>query len=370
MKAFVLVLFVLAMVTNIPDLFPWVPVGIVAVTLGILVLGPRSAVQGIELPRVSIPVLLLLVFYGVIVVSNFQALIDGRRALISPVLLCVFTLVVLPALSNEPMKIERILLLVIGALGIEAVLDVLLFKGPDPETGELVRSSGFNMHPNVLSVYYTSIIPYVYYFYKKTKQKYVQIGLLLLIALMAYAVTITASRSGLILVAISILLCLFVKFDRYVVGGVSFMGIVLLVSGRLWALQRFETDGYSLRTTLIERGIQLTVDHPIFGIGFGNMFLYTSDVANYSFNLGLHNTYLRISSELGIPMLLLFLGALATCALQLYRMEGPRSELAKYAAVSLAILALSGLSNHFVFVQFVMVVPFIILLYPGGNSNE
>jgi O-antigen ligase len=67
------------------------------------------------------------------------------------------------------------------------------------------------------------------------------------------------------------------------------------------------------RTHLLNESIFVTLTHPVFGVGLGNFSPYL-----FQFNqtvglekepyLGTHNTYTQISSEAGMPALLVFLG--------------------------------------------------------------
>jgi O-antigen ligase len=74
------------------------------------------------------------------------------------------------------------------------------------------------------------------------------------------------------------------------------------------------------RLDLLTRSIQYTLEHPVFGVGLGNF----SNVSGTELNqpdawLGTHNTFTEISSEAGVPALLLFIGVLVTAARNLVR---------------------------------------------------
>ena len=65
------------------------------------------------------------------------------------------------------------------------------------------------------------------------------------------------------------------------------------------------------RRQLIVNAIKVSISHPIFGVGIGQFGTYMSGVerleGRQSGWQGTHNTYLQISSEAGVPALLLFL---------------------------------------------------------------
>jgi O-antigen ligase len=74
------------------------------------------------------------------------------------------------------------------------------------------------------------------------------------------------------------------------------------------------------RQEVAGQAFQLTLQHPVFGIGpgeFGNTMYQKYKVGAGQFvNQAAHNSYLQISSETGIPGALLFIGALLTCLFQ------------------------------------------------------
>jgi O-antigen ligase len=63
---------------------------------------------------------------------------------------------------------------------------------------------------------------------------------------------------------------------------------------------------------VLNRSIQYTLEYPVFGLGLGNFQVANgTDLARPSAWMGTHNTFTQISSEAGIPALLLFLALLA-----------------------------------------------------------
>jgi len=76
------------------------------------------------------------------------------------------------------------------------------------------------------------------------------------------------------------------------------------------ALARASEDD---RLDVLTRSIQYTLEHPIFGLGLGNF----ANVNGAELNkpdawMGAHNTFTQISSEAGVPALLVFVALLAT----------------------------------------------------------
>jgi len=135
--------------------------------------------------------------------------------------------------------------------------------------------------------------------------------------IMVYAVMATYSRAGFMALSLAIVLCLWefgVRGKRFLMlAGAVLCGLVLLVavpqnySKRLETLagkfQQGDLDNGSseARKELLLESLKITVTHPIFGVGPGNFQAYTR------LWRVTHNTYTELSSECGIPALLLFL---------------------------------------------------------------
>lgn len=206
--------------------------------------------------------------------------------------------------------------------------------------------------------------------------------LLLLVAtfaLVAWANVLTASRSGLLIVMLSIaltwLLVLRGSFRSRAIG-FSF-GLVILVailfapqvtSERLatfWgspnnarnvAVTASAEESRASRSQLLYHSIEYTLERPIFGWGLGNFqAVHGERVGKPSAWLGTHNTFTQISSEAGIPALLLFLGLLMVTLGAMRRVSKACSRdpqnaelgfLARATAVSISSLMFASLFAH------------------------
>ena len=152
-----------------------------------------------------------------------------------------------------------------------------------------------------------------------------------------YAVMATYSRAGFLALAVAILLCLWdfgIRGRRLyllVIAVVCSVGAIAIAPGnyvkRLETLVgKFQEGDYDrgsaeARRLLLIKSLQVTATHPVFGVGPGNFRSYT----------GLwrvtHNTYTELSSECGIPVLLLFLMLVWRAFLNLrYVRKIPRSK--------------------------------------------
>jgi O-antigen ligase len=148
---------------------------------------------------------------------------------------------------------------------------------------------------------------------------------------MMWMLMLTASRGGVLNVAFSVALTWIFVLCGSVRGRIIGAGIILamvlavcLAPSVLW--QRLGTiwgdpDIYAGQVaasaeeskedhlSVLVRSIQYTFDHPVFGLGLGNFQVASgTELGQPSAWMGTHNTFTEISSEAGIPALLLFLG--------------------------------------------------------------
>jgi O-antigen ligase len=61
------------------------------------------------------------------------------------------------------------------------------------------------------------------------------------------------------------------------------------------------------RLDLIKKGIEVTIDRPVFGAGIGQ-FMHATSMTHVN-----HNMYTQVSSETGIPGFLMYMAAIALC---------------------------------------------------------
>jgi len=150
---------------------------------------------------------------------------------------------------------------------------------------------------------------------------------------LVYTVILTASRGGLVILAV-LLLMMLLKFSwmnrlKVVIAGLIIAG-ALAVAPR--ALQeRYQTilmsnedvdnpvaasamESRESRIVLLRESLAITMQHPLFGGGPGLFPVVQDNYARSQGERGMwrqtHNAYTQISSECGIPALVLFLAAL------------------------------------------------------------
>jgi O-antigen ligase len=157
-----------------------------------------------------------------------------------------------------------------------------------------------------------------------------------------WMLVLTASRSGLLDVFVSLLLTIVLVVRGSARGKIIGVGISLalmvvlsLAPMVLWQRLRTVWDSSDVLTSevaasaeestedhlaVLTRSIQYTLDNPVFGLGLGNFQVANgTELGRPSAWMGTHNTFTQISSEAGIPALLLFLGLLSTAMLNMKR---------------------------------------------------
>ena len=136
---------------------------------------------------------------------------------------------------------------------------------------------------------------------------------------MIYAVIATYSRSGMIAMVICFVICVWEfglkgKRPQVVIAAIVMLAVAAgvavttpryvlrlktLVGGNIQGTM--DHGSLDARRELLAQSIQVTLEHPIFGVGPGNFEAYTA-----SWRVT-HNTYTQLSSEAGIPALIMFL---------------------------------------------------------------
>lgn len=100
--------------------------------------------------------------------------------------------------------------------------------------------------------------------------------------------------------------------------------------GTIWDATDSSTNGVAASAresqedhlTALTRSVEYTLERPMFGLGLGNFEVANgSDLAVPGAWIGTHNTFTEISSEAGIPALLLFVALLVTALRNIKRMN-------------------------------------------------
>ena len=195
-------------------------------------------------------------------------------------------------------------------------------------------SQGF-LYWNVLGIALGMTLPYMAALFI-TKPSLLRSSLLAATTVsMLWMQVLTASRSGTLVVGFSVLLTALLVAHGSPRGKIVRTGTVLamvvticLAPAVFWeristimddkppAIDTVEASAdmsKQERFTLLMRSVTYTVEHPLFGLGLGNFDVANgNELQNPEAWIGSHNTFTQISSEAGIPALLLFLALLTT----------------------------------------------------------
>jgi O-antigen ligase len=158
---------------------------------------------------------------------------------------------------------------------------------------------------------------------------------------MMWMLVLTASRSGLLVVALSLLLTWLLILRRIALGSFVAAGLTLAITlavcaapGVFWQrIQTIWTDSApnsnvsasadastEERQAVLVASVRYTLQHPVFGVGLGNFSVVRGTETGVASGwLGSHNTFTQLSSEAGIPALIIFLALVGTCIRNMWR---------------------------------------------------
>ena len=312
----------------IPGIAPLHLAKITAFCAVIALLLGTNRVRSRKLP-IEIKIILAL-FVWLIITIPFASWRGGSFALVffefSKVVIVAFTLVLTVARLAE---LRRLILM--QALGVSLMTIAAVIVNNRMQGRLAGMGNGLLSNPNDLAMNIALNWPLCLGFLLTGRgivKKLFWAGIMLV---MMYAVMATYSRAGFMALAVAIVVCLWdfgVRGRRgYLLGAAALCAMAMMVAApgnyikRLETLVgRFQEGDYDrgsaeARKELLIKSLAITATHPVFGIGPGNFPSYT----------GLwrvtHNTYTQLSSECGIPALLLFLVLLRRAFLNLYQLR-------------------------------------------------
>jgi O-antigen ligase len=253
------------------------------------------------------------------------------------------------------------------------------------------RMSGVNLGIlgwNFLGIAVAISIPYIAALFVSHRSIW-STGLLAAASLsMLWMLVQTASRGGLLNVLLSagltVLLVLRGRSRGRLVGIWIIAALFLAVSlapqvfwqrlGTVWdssgssmnSVQSSAEESTQDRVAVLDRSIQYTLEHPVFGLGLGNFQVASGlQLGRPSAWMGTHNTFTQISSEAGVPALLLFLALLLTSSLNMWRVsrtgvDAEANLLARATLASLLSFAFGAVFAHLAYEYY--------LFYPVANA--
>jgi O-antigen ligase len=218
-------------------------------------------------------------------------------------------------------------------------ISVFALKFASAESGRLAFNQGTLANPNDLAAYLLMTVPLCFFVFIESKTVVVKVGAVLMILVLLAMTLRTGSRSGLVTIGILALYLFWsASVPKKILMTLAAMGVVVTaplylpesVMARFRSLVSNESQTVSSnledsqdrqadfaegstqsRSYLLRKSIEITITHPVFGVGPGMFAVAVSDLAKAEGDRALwqqtHNTYTQVSSETGLPGLLMFL---------------------------------------------------------------
>ncbi len=252
-------------------------------------------------------------------------------------------------LSNNTKLIEAVLFLLAGVLAIEAITTLNAFAANFNDLNldaNIIELRGLNGNKNVMAASIMIKIPFCLYFIYASKNGWLKSLYAIVVTIALVALFILNTRSTFVSLGLITLLYIVYHFIQKPEGSkikdqvVSILFLVIpLVLAVLISTQvlnmakelpqnagqgygdvasrvstiKFTDEGSSARLRLWREALDYTWKHPIFGCGFGNWKLesipYEKEYANEAdVPYHCHNDFLEVSTEIGIPGFLMYVG--------------------------------------------------------------
>ena len=255
--------------------------------------------------------LLLLLFLDLCVCIPFSSWRTGSLELVlfefSKVVLIVLVLMMV---TNTFKRLRQLLVLQITAMLLLTVISLVLYTGE----GRMWGKGYMFADPNDLALNLCIIIPLCSAFMMTTRSILKKLIWILAIGVASYAILATYSRGGFlatVAMGIAFIYQFGIKGRRYAVLPACALAALLMFAmvartdygtrlRTIFTPDDDPTNSAQSRRDLLELSLRATAAHPLLGVGPGNFAL----LGNW---LQTHNTYTQLSSEAGLPALLLFL---------------------------------------------------------------
>jgi O-antigen ligase len=301
--------------------------------------------------------------------------------------------------ANTMPRIRKVLWLIIFCLFFTCALTFIFAKyivGLSAAT-RVIGFTGGVFRGNFLGISMGMVLPYMAAYFLLHRSMGKNIFLLLTFFTAMWQIVGTASRGNMIITFFTLLVVWLMMLRESMRTNllVFFMALAVVVNiafasqtfwdrvGTLWKdSSRLETgaavsakESREQRSRLLERSIVFTLQYPVFGVGLGNFSVHSgSRTGEASEWKGTHNTYTQLSSEAGIPALLLVVFLVATSIRNMRRLQrefGHVAEarelvvLSRATEVGLISFALSALFAHFAYEFFIYQVVAIGVVLQG-----
>jgi O-antigen ligase len=323
---FLLLVYLFFYCSRIPEMVPWLHVGLLLqpmLLIGMIMTGTTKAIFKTDIGRV-----MTLFTVWVAICVPFSTWRGGSYQIFILALQAMGLLFFMAAFIrslDDCYRVIYVMALAVAAIGLMSFVSHGSNMN-DPRLGLGDARNNTLGDANILALYLVVGLPFLW-FSSTWKKGIVKIGLLLLMAPVLIAMARTGSRMGLLALGLgTIFFLIFASASQRAViilgGFVCLVLAVFLLPARI--TERFTTlfnpstraseeaaESAQARQAMLIRSIQLTLEHPLVGVGPGefmdaeaaeDMAMGKRGMWHYT-----HNAYTELSSETGIPGMVIFL---------------------------------------------------------------
>ncbi len=292
----------------------------------------------------------------------------GSLAVTLPYIRTVFPLLLLiPAVTATLDELKRALNL-IGIAGTTTVLFGLVHRDFSAGRMDIGTEGGTIQDPNDLAAHLIILLPAIaYVLFAKQRSVFVKIFGVGIVLAALLEIMSTGSRGGFVALLITVFFIALVgspKLRFAIFVGAPLLGMLALPFVPKESVLRLKSifnssdasesaaESSAARRALLMASLKATAQHPIFGVGPGTFEEYEAGMAAERNERGMwhetHNGYTQISSECGIPALLLYLAAVTITFRSLKRASNLNLPVIPTVARTLAVMAV-GYSASLIF---------------------
>lgn len=271
----------------------------------------------------------------------------------------------------------RAMMWAIGSGGAVIMLAAKLFRSTSARYGErLAIEFGTIQNSNDYAIHLIFVIPFVIWIALASKSKALKLAAWGMAGFGVLLVLQTASRGALIALVAGVLYWLFrgtmsQKIALLALGPVVAVGLIAFVPQsslmRLVAFSSDDSDAPSeaivssdARRYLLKKSIEYTLERPIFGVGLAQFSAFEGErnviVGDHGMWHDTHNSYTQVSSECGIPAVVVYIAAIVSTFLMMnkvYRQAGLRADCEDIRVAAFCImLSITAYCAGILFVNF------------------
>jgi hypothetical protein len=226
-----------------------------------------------------------------------------------------------------------------GLAGVLLIIEARFLSSGESGRIEMSAASTTIGNSNDLASCLVLVLPFLLFiFLDQRRSSVVRYSMIPLTGYALWIILGTASRGALVALTATVLFALFRATPRFRMGTIAVCGALivcgpLLVRGnareRLASLFGSEHEeakaSEDSRSYLLKQSLKFTVEHPIFGVGMGQFSTFEGVTARSNGLHGdwheTHNAFTQVSSENGIPALLLMLAGIAGAFVSVHKVH-------------------------------------------------